>query len=222
MPARERPLVGKLQFKTKKELHLYTKTLLETKGICEIDELDSDYAFFLSLYSRKPSHQQYINTIHKFKIALDPVSKDKTNYMSCIDNKNKEYVFSWRSCCDGRDTKQLDKLKESCRTSIREQTSLCWHTNDTCFECKNPKTRGFEVDHSNEFSEIFKNFMQLNTIQVPCEFDSDPITSQYMFKQTDYLFEKSFQTYHEKHAILILLCNECHKKKTIKFISKKS
>ena len=221
MPIREPQIVGNLKFKTKKDLHEHTEKLLEKKGVCEIDNLDKDFLFFLSLYSRKPSHSDYVRTIQKFKITLDPIKKIKTNHLSCIDNNNKEFIFSWRSCCDGRDTKMIDKLKEAFRTSIKEQTASFWCNNNKCYSCGKNKTDGFEVDHLNEFSKIYMDFMKINTIQIPDDFESDPITSQYMFKKKDYELKQAFQNYHRENAILQLLCKECHREKTNCFISKK-
>ena len=221
MPIREPQIVGNLNFKTKKDLHEYTEKLLEKKGICDIDNLDEDFLFFLSLYSRKPSHSEYVKTIQKFKITLDPIKKNKANHVSCVNNNNEEFTFSWRSCCDGRDTKSSDKLKEACRTSIKEQTASCWCNNNKCYSCGENKSDGFEVDHFNEFSKIYKDFMEANTIQIPDNFKSDLITSQYMLKKEDYIFEQAFQNYHRENAILRLLCKQCHRVKTTCFISKK-
>ena len=39
---RKPQIVGDLTFKTKKELHEYTKKFLEENGVCEIDNLDKD------------------------------------------------------------------------------------------------------------------------------------------------------------------------------------
>jgi len=221
MPIREPQIVGNFKFKTKKDLHEYTEKLLEKKGICIIDNLDEDFLFFISLYSRKPSHSDYIKSIQKFRITLDPIKKNKANHLSCIDYNNKEFIFSWRACCDARDTKIIDKLKEACRTSIKEQTASCWCNNNKCYVCGKNKTYGFEVDHLNEFSKIFKDFMESNTLQIPDDYDSDPITSQYMFTKEDDIFKQSFQNYHRENAILRLLCKECHRAKTNCFISKK-
>jgi hypothetical protein len=61
---REPQIVGNLTFKTKKELIEYTKKFLEKNGVCEIDNLDKEKFLFLrSLYSRKPSHKDYIKNI---------------------------------------------------------------------------------------------------------------------------------------------------------------
>jgi hypothetical protein len=220
MPIREPQVIGNLKFKTKKDVHTYTEKLIEKKGVCEIDKLDADFLYFLSLYSRKPSHSDYVKNIQKFKITLDPIKKNKANHLSCVDNNNKEFIFSWRSCCDGRDTKMTDKLKEACRTSIKEQTASCWYNKSKCDGCGKNKTDGFEVDHLNEFSKIYNDFMEINVIQIPDDFESDTITSQYMFKKEDNNFKQSFQNYHRENAILQLLCKECHKEKTICFISK--
>ena len=219
---REPQIVGDLTFKTKKELHEYTKKFLEENGVCEIDNLDKEkFSFLLSLYSRKPSHKDYIKNIQRFKITLNPVKHDKPNHLSCIDNNNNEFVFSWNACCNGRDTKESEKLKEACRTSIKEQTASCWHSNNKCYSCGKNKITGFEVDHFNEFIKIVNDFMEINTIKIPDNFESDAITSQYMFKKEDDNFKQSFQNYHRENAILRLLCKECHREKTNSFISKK-
>lgn len=220
MVLRKPQIVGNLIFKTKKDLHTYTQQLLERKMVCIIDSSNADFLFLLSLYSRKPSHQSYIQSIKKFKISLDPIKKDKANHLSCIDTYNKEFVFSWRDCCDGVDTKTTDKLQRACRMSIKDQTSSCWSNNDCCNNCGKDKAVGFEVDHLYEFSKIFKNFVDLSKLQIPIDFTSDATTSQCIFKKEDYMFKQAFQNYHQENAVLQLLCKECHRDKTNMFISK--
>ena len=214
-------IVGDKKFKNKKDLHLYTEKLLEEKGICIIDKTDIDYNFFISLYLRKPSHQKN-KDINYFKLELDPIKKNKTNNLSYVDHNNNENVFSWRKCCDGRDTNNNDKLKEACRTSIKEQTKNCWINNNKCYNCGTLKSDGFEVDHFIEFSNIYNNFINITKLKIPNEFESSPITSQYMFTKKDLFFEEAFQKYHQENAILRLLCKSCHRDKTNKFISNKN
>ena len=79
---REKPNVGGIQFKTKKELKEYTKNLLHTKGICRIDKTDKDYEFFYNLYLRKPLHKKYISSIIGFEINQNPIHKDCLLYTS--------------------------------------------------------------------------------------------------------------------------------------------
>jgi 5-methylcytosine-specific restriction endonuclease McrA len=224
MPKRQPLIVGKLNFKTKKELHEYTKKLIEKKSVCEISNLDNDYDFFLSLYSRKPSHKDYVESIRKFKINLNPID-NKPNHLSCIDKNGKEFIFSWRKCCDGSDTKNEDKLIDACRTSIKEQTMNFWSNSYECVECgKLKNNEKFEVDHIIEFSNIYKNFItecNEKNIQIPNDFDSHPVTSQYMFKKSDNIFMQEFQSYHREKSMLQLLCYDCHKNKTIFYLTKK-
>lgn len=222
MPPRKTHIVGNIHFKTKKALHEYTEQLLLQKGICEINKTDNDFLFFISLYSRKPSHSSFVNSICKFKISLDPVKQNKPNYVSCVDCNNNEYSFSWRACCDGCDATPTNKLKEACRTSIQHQTSDFWMNNNTCNGCGKHKSDGCEVDHVNEFSNIYKNFMEQINMPIPTVFNGHPKTSQCMFKPSDALFERTFQHYHKEHAVLQLLCKECHKRKTALFISNAS
>ena len=227
-------IVGDITFETKKDLHKYTQNLIEKRGVCELDMLDKDFSFFLSLYLRISTHLKYVETIKKFKITLDQINKNKANHLLVIDNNNKEFPFSWRDCCNGIVIKPIEKLIDACRTSINEQISSCWHNNSKCNSCgkscdkrfgKN-KTHEFEIDHVIEFSKIFKDFLleikTKNTIKIPDDFEGDKITSQTIFKDNDYIFKQEFQKYHREHAELQMLCKECHLLKTNRFKSNKS
>ncbi len=223
MPKRKQIIIGNKEFKTIKELKAFTKQLLKNRGVCEINRSDNDFNFFIDLYFRKPSNMINIENkdkIQKFKIGLNPIKKDEPNHMLIIIN-NKEYVFSWNKCCEAKNTEDDTKLKEACRSSIEEQTRDCWINNICCNNCKKPKQNGFQVDHINEFSNIFNEFIDSTTLKIPINFDSDPYTSQYIFKKDDNNFKQSFQIYHKENALLQLLCIDCHKEKTKRFISKK-
>ena len=221
---REKPNVGGIQFKTKKELKEYTKSLLHTKGICRIDKTDKDYEFFYDLYLRKPSHKKYISSIISFEINQNPIHKNKIDNLSVIDINNKKYVISWNDCCDGLDKNNGDKLREACRTSIHYQIKETWCNSIKCFTCGKIKTNEekFEIDHyTNEFCKIYDNFIKQNKLKIPDDFHSNS-TSQYSFKYENKDFQKSFEEFHKKEADLELLCYDCHRIKSNNFTSKKS
>ncbi len=220
---REKPNVAGIQFKTKTELKEYTKTLLQKKGKCKIDNTDEDYTFFYELYLRKPLHQKYKTSIIGFEINPNPINNLKFDNLSCIDINNKKYIISWNDCCDGIDKNNSNKLKEACRTSIHYQVKEKWCDSNECFICGKIKTdeEKFEVDHfTSEFCIILDKFMKQTNLEVPNKFDSNS-TSQYSFKNQNKDFQTAFQEFHKKEADLKLLCYDCHRKKTNNFISKK-
>lgn len=213
--------VGNHLFKSKKAIQLFTRELLERRGVCEIDKSDGDFHFLFSLFIRRPSHQGKENDVVLFKINLDPIKGNRPNNLSYLDKEGNENVFSWNKCCDGRETKSLDKLKEACRQSVREEISDCWRKSEKCSYCNKNKMKGFEIDHINEFSLIFKSFMETTTLEVPIDFESDKVSNQNIFRKEDFLFEEAFKNYHNEKAHLQLLCSECHREKTKKFNSAK-
>ena len=219
--AKSEIIVGDKTFKTKKSLKECTSALLKKRGVCKISKDDADYAFFFGLYSRKPSHLIYIQDVDSFEINWNPITKNKTDNLSCILKNGNAYVFSWNKCCDGVDGKSLNKLKEACRTSVRSQIKEKWCNTFKCYMCENIKTNeeSFEVDHKTEFCKLFNDFMSQNSIEVPTEFNSNN-TSQHTFKKDNEAFERSFQTYHQNNAELQLLCCNCHRQKTSLFLTK--
>lgn len=218
MPRGQFQVVGILQFRTKKALKEYTAKLIERKGTGEIDKSDIDFIFFKSLYSRKPSHFGSENNIQKFIIEVNP-NNNKADYLSTIDNDGKKCVFSWVKCVNACDTSIKEMLYEAFRTSIEEQIYNFHYNNHCCNHCgKEKKYYKLDVDHANEFNELRKDFINKTLLKIPDSFDNDS-NSKYIFKKKDYIFKEEFQEYHKKHAILQLLCEECHNKKTIKYIT---
>ena len=218
MPRRQYQVVGNLQFKTKKKCKEYTADLIKRKGVGEIDKVDRDFLFFKCLYSRKPSHSDSENNIQKFIIEVNPNNK-KADYLSIIDNNGKKCVFSWVKCVNACDASNKEMLYEAFRTSIEEQTSDFYYKNHCCNHCGKEKINyKLVVDHVNEFNELREDFINKTPLKIPDSFDNDS-NSKYIFKKKDYIFKEEFQEYHKKHAILQLLCEECHKNKTINYIT---
>lgn len=216
---REKPIVGTKYFKSKKELTEYTRELIKNKGTCVIDKYDNDFIFFKELFLRKPCNKDKENLIKLFKISPNPITKD-TNHMSYITTYDKEYTFSWKKCCDGKDDDSFDsKLKEALRYCIQDQREECWYDNNTCNICGLQKIdREFQIDHNDtNFCEIVKQFMDIYHGEIPISFDSDTITCQYKFKKEDNIFMLAFQNFHKEKASLQLLCKSCHKKKTYNY-----
>jgi hypothetical protein len=220
---REKPEVGGIQFPSKIALRQHVKNLLLELGKCVIDNSHPLFIFFLDLYYRKPSHLKYHpSTIAGFAINENPIKKGEFNKLFVITTNKGQLVVSWNDCCNGIDKSILSRLKEACRTSVRDQIQEKWLISESCFVCGKIKSHDskFEVDHyRKEFCNIFGEFIAQNQLPVPTTFASIS-GSLYSFKPENTELGISFQQFHKREADLQLLCSECHRIKTKEFVSK--
>lgn len=212
---REKIVIAGNTFKYKKDLHEYTKNLINKKGLCIIDNTDKDFNFFVELFFRKPYNEIYRGKVKAFKITRNPITQ-QIGHMLWISNNNKEYTFSWNKCVDGKDGDSYKfKLTSACRVSINEQREEFWYSSDKCNKCNKPKiNRECDIDHIIEFSDLFDEFNETWEGKKPSKFNKDSITCQYIFCEEDELYKIAFQKFHREKAQLQLLCKDCHKNKT--------
>lgn len=222
MTKRESHTIAEKTFKTKKEINEYTEELIESLGVCDIVTGHKDFPFFSALFQRKPSHRTIKEKIVKFKIRLCPITGRKANHMVFVDEHKKEKSFSWRKCCDGVDTTDSEMLQGALRECTALQTTRSWYKQQECAECGKRKEVGFEIDHVNEFANMYQDFLKQNVLPIPTAFAKAEKSRRFTFRAEDSKFKESFQAYHAKHAILSLLCKECHRDKTNAFASSRA
>jgi len=201
-------IVGGIKFKTKKELVEYTRNLIKEKGLYIFSKEDEHFKFFLELLHRRIF--EYDGEIIKFEIEPNPITKEP-NHMTFTTNTDFREHFSWNKCCNQKEDTPLQKLIKACRVSIKSQIlKMSAMRMMGCNECRT--LRNLQVDHFNDFKEIFNAFLLINPV-IPQTFNSDLNTCEVIFKEEDKLFEKNFQDFHEQNALLQLLCIDCHKNK---------
>lgn len=201
-------IVGDKQFKSKKELIEYTRKLIEELGECQIIREHSNFKFFHELLLRRKIID---DEILYFEIEPNPITR-APNHLSYTANTKK--YFSWVKCCEQREDTPLQKLVKACRTSVKSQINSMWMMKIMgCNECKT--THNLQVDHYYEFKDIFNNFIKTRIL--PESFEKHHATCEVIFKKEDKTFEEEFQKYHFERAVLQLLCEECHKKKSYNF-----
>ena len=177
-------IVGGIKFKTKKDLLEYTAKLIKEKGLYTFNETDKYFQFFLELLHRRIF--EYDGKIIKFEIEPNPITKEP-NHMTFTTDTNFKNHFSWNKCCNQKEDTALQKLIKACRTSIKSQTSEMFAMR--MIGCNNCGTlHNLQVDHFNDFKEIFNAFLLVNT-NFPQSFTSDSNTCEVKFKEEDKDFE---------------------------------
>ena len=218
MPPREKPILDKITYPSKKALLEYTKRLLSTRGECIIKPGDKDFNFFKDLHARNPKHIHHLDKVSSFKIGRDSTSS-ATNKVSCIDIDGSEHVFSWNDCVDRKSSNKNDRYIAAMRQAIHPQTMSFSSKKDHCELCgTNDKCDKYEVDHINDFIDLVNDFNTKNSVIIPDKFDRDEIgiIGQNCFRKEDGILKTKWLEYHKEHAKLQYLCKTCHDRKTYK------
>ena len=142
---------------------------------------------------------------HKIFIACPTERRynEKTS-LKLIDD-----VSVLKNCITGR---PKDNLKIAMRVAIQPQIYKFKHSqpNLICELCSEIKC--IEIDHHSEtmpFTKLYTDYLKNNHLPIPTTFDNT-IDHMKCFKQTDHLFENEWIQFHEKNAILRLLCKKCN------------
>ena len=215
MPPREKLILDKITYSSKKELLEYTKRLLSTRGECIIKPGDENFNFFKDLHARNPKHIHHLDKVSSFKIGRDSTSS-ATNKVSCIDIDGSEHVFSWNDCVYGKSSNKNDRYNDAMRQAIQPQTMSFSSTKDHCEICgTNDKCDKYEVDHINDFKDLVKDFNTKNSVIIPDKFDTNDRGNN-CFRKEDGILKTKWLEYHKEHAKLQYLCISCHNSKTYK------
>ena len=199
-------------FKTKQELKIYVKHLLLTKGLGTISNNDVDFIFFKELLLRNPKYGD-LNSIVGFEIRYDPLS-GSNNKLYYIDSDKNYNLFSWNKCIVGKSSTTHNKLMDAYRSSVQPQITLFKKiTKPICNECGKDAML-CEVDHTIDFIQLIKNFNEVNNNYIiPTEFVKNEFGIN-CFMEKDINVMTKWGDFHQKNAILQMLCHKCHKYKT--------
>jgi 5-methylcytosine-specific restriction endonuclease McrA len=207
-------------FETTEDLMSYTKKCIIEIGICETlkENKPEMFIFFKDLFQRHPEAiKKEVYKISDIKIKLFPkVNKNKQFELGdyqfvIIKENNVSDTISWVKCVKQEKTPVQKLLWRAMRASVNQQIHefRMKNQNVPCNNC-NTKTE-LSVDHIIKFTKLMSDFLIINPNH-PVEFSKNHI-SQDIFKKEDFLYEKSWQDYHKKHATLQILCVPCNKKK---------
>ena len=208
--------IGSFEFPTRAKAVDYTRELLIQIGrYTPIYPNHPDYLFFVALLEHHPEKQRKIGSgIQCFGIQRNKRDPKCLETFILRTDGSKE-TFSWKDCASQKWKTPEQKLYKAFRTTIDPQI-INFHstTPEICAHCG--KQTKCSVDHKNPtFKKLTLDFLALNTLPVPTIFAKKPKTNEEIFADTDNDFNNNWIQYHQKNAVLQLLCDECHKEKTV-------
>ena len=202
--------IGTEVFKSKIALTTFItksiKTLGETSSIKNID-----YHFYLFLCELVKRHPSY-NMFGEITDISSQLNAMKTGLELTLINTNSEtYTISRETCINGQYKSINRHFYSALRVSIDSQIYDFKQSADitTCSQCK-LKTDKPQIDHIIHFEQIVHDFLQSHSITPPFIYDEQFKTFQSIFKETDKYIGDLFSEYHNKHATLRVLCQNCN------------
>ena len=207
---------GKLGFRTKKESYEYTRNIIYSIGVCDIDVGHEYFHFFKDLINNHNEKEEKIGVgIQSFLIRPNAITKN--NYGMYIKRTDgSEIDFSWRACSQHTKKSNKQKLTSAMRVAIEDQI-YCFREKSQ-IRCKfcgiNDYNVKYEVDHHNpSFLQLYNSFVNTNKKKIPTEFSENPLTHQTIFKRGDLEFESAWAKYHKENCNLQILCQKCNSSK---------
>jgi 5-methylcytosine-specific restriction endonuclease McrA len=208
--------IGILEFSSKKEAVDYTRTILEGigKGI-PIDSSHPTFNFFDDLLMNHSDRPRKVGCgLKSFGIqqnARDP--KCLETFLLRTDGTKE--TFSWKDCAGKTYLTPEQKRTKAYRAAIEPQINLLRKKRaNQCVACG--KSEKCSVDHKDPtFYMLMKEFETQTTLSLPTIFDKQDKTNCEIFTVQDKVFEDAWTEYHASNAVLQLLCDPCHKLKTI-------
>jgi hypothetical protein len=202
------------QYKTKKELENAVKAKLQELGVTESLKgvSQAHYDFFYNLCKRHPRQLDKLKNIEDIEIRQDAMNK-KGLAINIINKDGSKTEISWRKCVSGISESQSQLFKSALRQSISSQILEFREKADVsiCSLCKTSlKDKTLHIDHEIHFIKLVEDFLELNKINIPDEYDKKQITFETMFKNSDKHIGDLFYDYHLKHAKLRVVCEKCN------------
>ena len=205
--------LGRLNFTTKEAIKKTTqKKYKELRGQV-IDELHSDFAYFLALFKMH----------HDAKVKIGPGVK-RIHFRPSLHNFLQTNAIIERIDGTEMSISHTECLNKSTNTTIlgcAMRKAIYPHTYEYKMNCKNDvccfcgSSNNLAVDHIYPFSKLQKEFIK--TMPAPTTFDNDSIGT-IIFSDADKLFESEWIKYHNSKATYQILCTTCNSKKGAKLI----
>jgi hypothetical protein len=206
-------------FETKTDVQDYVRTILKEIGYTDsVKTQDPEaYKVLASLCQRhKDKERKKVDQMVDLEICNDR-GNFKLNMK--FDNGLDDEPISWRNCASENFQTPKDRLFSALRQAIDDQIHEFRMIQPVSFECSLCSTRfnknkdKVHVDHIKHFKELAVEFMikekSLGTI-IPSTFTKNEGSSEDVFEEKDSLFTQKWQTYHEEHAYLRMLCQPCN------------
>jgi len=211
--------IGQLGFKTKDAAKKYTRSIINTLGVCIIDKDHEAFEFMYNLIQNHSEREIKIGVgIDYFELYVHPLFKNLSPLLHRIDGSVID--FSWIHCCEFKPRPPIVNFKSALRMAIYPQTSKFKQNNVLiCNLCKSDSlfSNEYHVDHVKPFSLLLTEFMKVMTYPMPEIFDDDPLTNNAIFRIEDKALETQWINYHFEHASFQILCKFCNLKKSNKY-----
>ena len=203
--------LGGIYFKTLTERDEYIRSILE-KGERVLEGQELAVAFDLLLLH--PDADNKIGAGVK-QIEVRP-SGQRTDY-NCLwvvrENNPEDDDFSYEKCKSDM-TRLIEKRRESAyREAVQQQiTDYRFVHRKSSQSCDHPgctSNKDIQVDHQHpSFKELVSSFEQEQD-DIPTEFE-EAVGTIYTkrFRESDSAYGEAWQKYHQRHAVLRLLCKE--------------
>lgn len=216
MPPKPIVFLGKI-YKTQKKFEQYVKKIIyEEIGVCyDIkNTYPEKFDILIKILERHPEFISKTKNMCNIKIIND-VLNVKALKIIIIKNDG-EVDISWRCAITGKHKSKKSELMSAMRTSINKQIDNYRRNCEInfCEICGSVKR--LHVDHNDEkksgFDELVFNFVKDNNdIQIPDNFEElNDGTHRRCFLEKDNLFRDKWIKYHDKNAILRILCEKCN------------
>jgi hypothetical protein len=191
----------------------YIRNLLKEIGITNSVKTVSmaHYENLLSLLKRHPEATEKLENLEDLQIYSCPINKTP----SCINIlriDNTIMDISWRVCVNGKGYTPSQQFKKALRECISYQIRNFRTQADLshCTLCNEEDPVNIHIDHILHFKTICENFMAINKIEIPIDYDQKSITYQTIFKKKDEWIASLFQKYHLDNATLRVTCAKCN------------
>ena len=185
-------------------------------GLCESVKTynETDFLEFCELFKSHPDYDEKINDI--IDISINPNYYNNNTELQIIKKDKSARAISLLECCKGNVANKnipIQNLKSAMRNSISTQINEFRRKNpiEICNKCQ--LMGKVDVDHHNPtFQQIYNNFMKINKLNLPTEFNNH-ISNSSIFKDDDIIFNETWQKYHMSNCNLRYLCHLCNLKR---------
>jgi hypothetical protein len=210
--------IGSLGFKTKKECESYTRSKINSIGVCVINKDDANYNFFIDLINNHPEVDEKVGCgVNHFFIQSNSLNRKAFQTM-IKRTDDSEIDFSWIYCCQFKERSLKEHLNRAMRESISPFTMQYKKSQSKliCSLCKkeDDEYSNYHVDHNDPpFRTIRDNFLTETTKTIPAFFGDCSISKLTIFKQEDINFKNDWINYHNSKCTYQILCSKCNLKK---------
>lgn len=211
---------GGMPFKTQKALKEYINNIKKNIGECDSIKNDypEEYEFLTEAMKRHPEYTE--KTKYMIDLKLNQNMKNTGMEFTIINSKNAKNVFtsiSFLTIVSGKATNNETEFSTALRRVIESQIDLfrnekCKFGKLKCELCYSNKD--IQIDHHNiyfTFKSLVDNFIKEFNIPIPHIFDKDTDGSNVtILTKEDEWIGTDFYNYHEKNAVLRILCRKCN------------